>query len=52
MDVDEHFFLKKLVSVMLGRKGAVAVSNSSLQNQIHNEKSKFVSLASKLKPLR
>lgn len=50
--MDEHWFLKKLVAFMLGRKGAVAVSDSSLQNKIHNEKSKFVSLASKLKPLK
>ena len=51
VDVDEHWFLKKLVGMWLGRKGAVAVSDNSLQNQIHNEKSKFVSLSAKLKPL-
>ena len=52
VDLDKHWALRKLVPLMLGRKGAVAVANNSLQNQIHNEKSKFVSLASKLKPLK
>ena len=51
VDLDEHWALRKLVPFMLGRKGAVAVAGSSLQNRIHNEKSKFVSLASKLKAL-
>ncbi|QDZ20543.1 hypothetical protein HOP50_04g30640 [Chloropicon primus] len=52
VDMEDHWFLRKLVAFMLGRKGAVAVSNNSLQNQIHNEKAKFVSLAAKLKALR
>ena len=49
--MDDHWILRRLVPFMLGRKGALAVSGHTLQNQIHNEKSKFVSLAAKLKPL-
>lgn len=52
VEMRDHWLLRKLVPFMLGRKGSVVVANSSLENRIHNEKSKFVSLSSKLKPLK
>ena len=52
VEMRDHWLLRKLVPFILGRKGSVVVANSSLENRIHNEKSKFVSFSSKLKPLK